>query len=362
VIKFLHAADLHLDSPFHGLKQAEAAARRKEHRQLLTTLAELADEESCDLMLLSGDLFDSTDMYQETVETLIRALGSCRARVFLSPGNHDWLCPGSPYLTAVWPDNVHIFRRQEMEFVDLPELNCRVYGAGFTAPHAPSLLRGFRVKDRDKTNLMVLHGDATTADSPYNAVAKEDVAESGLDYLALGHIHAGSGALTAGSTCYAWPGCPMGRGFDEAGPKGVYLGTIRDHRCDLRFRELPGKRYEELSVTAGDDPLAAIQAALTEDTSQWICRLRLTGPAERVDVPALHRALDERFYALTIRDETEPKADLWAAAGEDSLRGKYLSLLRSAVDEAGPDQRQALLLAARLGIDAMDGREEAVDL
>lgn len=361
MIRFLHAADLHLDSPFHGLRQAEAAARRKEHRQLLHVLAELAEEESCDLVLLSGDLFDSTNVYQETVEALIRALGSCRAQVFIAPGNHDWLCPGSPYLTAPWPDNVHIFRRQEIEFVDLPDLNCRVYGAGFAAPHVSPLLRGFRAEDRTGTNLMVIHGDAVTADSPYNAVSREDVAASGLDYLALGHIHQ-RGMLTGGDTCCAWPGCPMGRGFDETGPKGVYLGTIRDHACDVTFRELPGKRYEERSVAAGDDPLAAVLAALPEDTADWICRIRLTGPAEPVNMAELHRALDDRFYALTIRDETEPKSDLWAAAGENSLRGEFLSRLHAAAESAEAEQREVLLLAARLGVDAMDGREEAVEL
>ena len=66
---------------------------------------------------------------------------------------------------------------------------------------------------------MALHGDALNAGSPYNAVTREQIAASGLCYLALGHIHEKSGLQRAGETFYAWPGCPMGRGFDELGQK-----------------------------------------------------------------------------------------------------------------------------------------------
>ena len=99
MVKFLHTADLHLDSAFHGLTPDRAARRRQEQRQMLTDMAELANSHSCDLWLLSGDLFDSDCAFPETLETLRLALESFRGQVFIAPGNHDCLLNGSPYLS-----------------------------------------------------------------------------------------------------------------------------------------------------------------------------------------------------------------------------------------------------------------------
>ena len=96
-IKILHAADLHLDSPFEGLPAGKAAVRRGEQRDLLIRLAALAQREQVDLVLLSGDLLDSTNTYFETGEELIRSLGRMNAPVFIAPGNHDYYNPRSPY-------------------------------------------------------------------------------------------------------------------------------------------------------------------------------------------------------------------------------------------------------------------------
>ena len=138
-----------------------------------------------------------------------------------------------------------------VEAVELPEKQLRVYGAGFTARHERPLLEGFRAKADGWTNLMVLHGDATQAASPYNPITPEQLAASGLAYLALGHIHQASGLLRCGSTCYAWPGCAMGRGFDELGQKGAYLGEVSDSGVRLDFLPLHGRSYEILRVEAG---------------------------------------------------------------------------------------------------------------
>ena len=217
MIRFLHAADLHLDSPFSGLSPERAAQRRKEQRAVPMQLAELANAYDCGLMLLPGDLFDSDNVYPETVEALARAFAACRAQIVIAPGNHDYAAAGSAYRTAEWPENVHIFTESAVSAFEFPELGCRVYGAAFTGPEARDLLTGFSAERDGLAQLMVLHGDAVNNQSPYNYISKAEIAGSGLDYLALGHIHAASGLLTEGRTAYAWPGCAMGRGFDELG-------------------------------------------------------------------------------------------------------------------------------------------------
>ena len=89
MLKVLHGAAFHLDSPFSGLKPDAAARRRGEQRELLARLTDLAREREADLVLLSGDLLDGDLVFRETVQALARALGEIPCPVFLAPGNHD---------------------------------------------------------------------------------------------------------------------------------------------------------------------------------------------------------------------------------------------------------------------------------
>ena len=360
MIKFLHAADLHLDSPFAALRPEQAIQRRQEQRELVRSICALCREHQCGLLLLSGDLFDGGGVYLDTLDVLRDELCECGAQVFIAPGNHDYLSPASPYLTQAWPENVHIFTLPRIERVVLQESGCVVWGAGFTDSVMPGLLTDFRVPEELKSyvNLMVLHGDAAQPSSPYNPVSEAEIAQSGLDYLALGHTHTHSELLRAGKTCYAWPGCPMGRGFDETGEKGVFLGTIENGAVELRFEPLDFRRYALLHVDAGPDPLEAILACLPEHTEKDVYRIILTGESEGVDLAALHRALDERFYALQLRDETAPPLELWTRCGETTLEGISLHILRQALERCETDaQRRSVELAARRIVEVCEGRE-----
>ena len=360
MVKFLHAADLHLDSPFAALDPARASLRRQEQRQLITEICRLCREQNCSLLLLPGDLFDGRRVYLDTLDVLRDELSECGAEVFIAPGNHDPVGRTSPYLNQAWPENVHIFTNARIESFVLREPACVVHGAAFTAAEMPPMLRDFRVPEeyKDYVNFMVLHGDAAQADSPYNPIAKDEIAQSGLTYLALGHTHLRGGPQTAGGTVYAWPGCPMGRGFDETGEKGVYIGTVEENAVDLRFVPLSGRRYEILRVEAGDDPRAKILEAIPEDCSNDICRIVLTGESERVDLQALHAALDGRFHTLQLRDETVPPLELWTRCGENTLEGMSLHTLRQALERCEtPRQRRVIELAARRVVAVCEGRE-----
>lgn len=88
--KLLHAADLHLDSPFEGLGAKKAAQRRAEQRQLLYGIANLAKSEGVQMILLAGDLLDSDSAYAETAEDIAQAFGGLGIPVIISPGNHDF--------------------------------------------------------------------------------------------------------------------------------------------------------------------------------------------------------------------------------------------------------------------------------
>ena len=360
-IRFLHGADFHLDSPFSALPPRQTAERRRELRQLPERLAAWTEQHPVDLVLLAGDLLDSASVYRDTAEALRDALGRINAPVFIAPGNHDWYGPGSPYAAMAWPDNVQIFSRPEIEAVELPQLGAVVYGAAFTGPErGDSPLRGFRVPEDGKRHLMVLHGELDGPQPRYAPIPSADAADSGLDYLALGHIH-GRDARRLGRTLCAWPGCPEGRGFDETGDRGFYYGEMADDgRTTLEFVPFAARRYAIVTAdVTGKPPLAAVEAALPPDTARDLYRIILTGESENgVDLPALQSALEERFYALALRDETRMAEDVWARAEEDSLRGLFLRELRRRLTEASTEEeRRAIGQAARYGLAALDRRD-----
>ena len=173
--KVLHAADFHLDSAFRALPEEQARLRRQESRELPGRLVDWANDHGARLMLLAGDLFDSDQLYSQTAQMLAQALSRFRGTVVIAPGNHDWLSAASPYRQPIWPNNVHIFLGRGIERLALPELQCTVYGAAFTAPEEPeSGLRGFYAQPDGSARIMVLHGDMGSRESRYRPLTPED--------------------------------------------------------------------------------------------------------------------------------------------------------------------------------------------
>lgn len=362
-IRFLHAADLHLDSPFEGLRAGKAAVRRGEQRLLLQRMAELVQREELQLVLLAGDLLDSELSFAETGEALCACLRQMAVPVFIAPGNHDWYSSHSPYARLPLPENVHVFTGNEIEAVALPELGVRVYGAAFTGPESSSLLPGFRARQDDGLiPLLCLHGELTRAESPYAPIREEELAASGLHYAALGHVHKASGLRRAGGTWYSWPGCPEGRGFDECGEKTVSIVELDGTDCRLRPVCLAQRRYEILRVdVTGTDPLLAVHSLLPDETARDIYRIVLTGEVDSPpDLQRLQLNLGELFYAMQLRDETRLRRSVWERAGEDSLRGLFLKKLLEQAEGADPARRQLIEQAARWGLAALDRREEVL--
>ena len=343
-MKILHSADLHLDSPFSGLTEAQARELRQAQLALPGKLAALCKAEQCDLMLLAGDLFDGP-WTKESLNALRFALEEAAVPVFLSPGNHDFCSIDSPYLTEKWPENVHIFTRPVLESVVLPQLDCKIYGAGYQSMDCDGLLEGFRADGSETHHIAVLHGDAARTGSTYCPITTEQVRESGLDYLALGHIHK-TGSFRSGSTLCAWPGCPMGRGFDELDARGALIVTL-DGEAKAAFIELDTPRFYELSASV--EELPRLLPAVGND---HYYRITLTGESEPPDLNALYGEFS-RFPNLELRDRTVPPLDLWGCVGEDSLEGVYFRLLKEALE----DDPETVTLAARISRQILDGQE-----
>ncbi len=363
-LRILHAADLHLDSPFEGLPSGKAAIRRSEQRELLNALAELSQREMVDLVLLSGDLLDSAKSYYETGEELVRALNNIAAPIFIAPGNHDFYSDKSPYAKLKLPENVYIFNSSDIDRVELPGMNTVVYGAAFTDSHSGPMLKDFSApRKNDWFNVMCIHGDVGQPDSPYNPISEKELAESGMDYVALGHIHKASGLKKSGSTYYSWPGCPEGRGFDEAGEKNVSIVDLEDDRCTLTPVSIASRRYEILNVDISDsEPVVAIHSHLPDDTVRDIYRIVLKGQTEEPpDLKDLYDKFSHMFFELQIKDETRLRRNIWEKVDEDSLRGLFLRKLYARYKET-KDELEKLKIeqAARWGLAALDNGEEVV--
>lgn len=336
-MKLLHAADLHLDSPMRATPEL-----RSRLLEIPGMLAAICRREGCDAMLLAGDIFEG-DSSRQSVDALRSALEAAAVPVFISPGNHDFLSPDSPYLKEKWPKNVYIFTNPSLTSVVVPALDMRLYGAGYQSMDCPPLLEGFRAEGEERYHVGLLHGDPSRVDSPYCSVTAAQVRESGLHYLALGHIHK-QGSFQEGETLCAWPGCPMGRGFDETGRKGVLIVTLEElAQVEFVPLDLPG--FYELE---GD--FSQISARLPPAGSGDCYRITLTGVREDGDLWALR----QRFPNLELRDNRVSADTLWETADKDSLEGVFFRTLRQLGD--GPERE----LAARIARQLLDGEEVAL--
>lgn len=353
MIKVLHSADWHLDAPLRSLTGEQAAFLRSQMLQIPARVAEVCREQGCDLMLLSGDLFDGA-YTPESLHAVQTALADAGVPVFIAPGNHDYYWEKSSYCQGEWPENVHIFKKKEIESEVVEHLSCRVYGAAFTGPESEGLLADFQADCTERYALAVFHGDPTAPASPYCPVTAGQVQESGLDYLALGHIHA-AGSFTAGSTLAAWPGCAMGHGFDETDIKGALIVTLGE-TAQARFYPIAGPQFYDLEVKAGDDPLHAAMNRLPAMGSEDFYRITFTGEGDPPNLERIRIALSG-FPNLTLRDRTRPPVDLWANADEDSLEGVYFRILRDARRDQDEETVQALELAAKISRQILLGQE-----
>ena len=354
MIKILHSADWHMDAPLRQFSAEQRNLLRKKMLALPGMIADVCIREGCDLVLLAGDIFDGAVYTPEGLDGVRRALERMGVPVFIAPGNHDPYGPNSVWAREAWPANVFVFNRQELSAYRLRSLGCRVYGAAFTSMDCPGLLSGFRAGGEEQYAVMVLHGDPSSADSAYNPVTAAQVRDSGLDYLALGHVHA-PGRFGAGAGMCAWPGCPMGHGWDETGTKGVLIAEL-EQEASIRFIPLDVPKFYDLELSVGEDAAQALEELLPGGGSEDFFRVKLTGESGGIDLDGLYRRFGD-YPNLKLLDETVKQENLWKNAGQDTLEGVYFQILRDAMERADPQTREELELTAKLSRQILQGRE-----
>ena len=321
-LKILHSADWHLEGAYTGFSPRIQSRLKALQKEIPRRVGELLAREKCDLVLLAGDLFDKPHPQRQTVEALKAELARWRVPVCISPGNHDYCCPGSPWLEETWPENVHIFTGP-LESIAFPELDCRVYGAGYQSMDCPPLLEGFHAQGPEKYRLLVLHADLTSGDSPYCVVTAGQMQTSGLDYGAVGHNH-GWICRQAGETGYGCPGTPLARAWPEIRQEGVAVVHLERPGSVLR-QSLGFPMLYDTSISTQFDLEQSIRTILGDTPGEGIFRFNITGEGP-VDTGALLAKFPE--VPMELVDRTRPPLDIWEGAGEDSLRGLYFRLLQ----------------------------------
>lgn len=366
MVKIMHMADLHLDSPFSLRSPSEAERFRTELRGAFTSACLLAKSNGIGIVLIAGDLFDSEYVTADTKELLIKTFASYPdIRFFISAGNHDPLTGGSVYANADFPANVHVFGA-EPECVRIDSEGVCIYGRSFTSrtmEHSP--LSGFDELDRDMINILVCHGEMSPL-STCGPITKREIASSGFDYIALGHIHAASGLLKEGDTYYSYPGCLVGRSFDETGKKGCMVGFVGKRECDMRFLPIAKRRYEisHIELAPGStrqESLEQIRTELKKYTADTTLRLILEG---ETDAFSSFTAEDiDASCRIELIDRTAPRDSFTDLEKSSTLKGVFYRLMQEKLDtlDPGSDEYATNLSALKLGLAALSDRSIADD-
>ena len=376
-IKILHCGDLHFDTPFSDLNRDFSEIRREDLRETFGRIVDMAKKQEVKLLLITGDLFDNSSITKTTLDYIRKKLEDIKdIRVFISPGNHDPYNEKSFYSIVQWPENVHVFKNN-LEEITIEDLKLKVYGVGFSkAYERASLIKNFKDEfsiGQDFINIMVLHGDIAqnNGNNDYNPITYEDIGESKMDYIALGHRHSFSGVLKEKNTYYAYSGNPEGRGFDETGEKGIIMGYVSKNLVDLNFIPICKRKYavKEVSVTDCDtyeEIIREIMKNIEDDHRKVnLYKIILKGEIHSdfiINKLVINEKLKGEFFYIKIIDDTNLKIDYDILAREFSLKGLYAKKMLEKIRECNDEkEKDKLINALKIGIRCLQDKEVLID-
>lgn len=355
-VRFVHAADVHLDSPLCGLDEypgAPVEKLRRATRDAFENLIDLCLKEKVELLILAGDLYDgdwpdfNTGLYFNQHMVRLREAG---IEVSLVRGNHDAASRITRQLRL--PENVHVFSERQPETHKLERLGVALHGQSYPNREVTdNLARGYPDPVSGWLNIGVLHTALTgrNGHAPYAPCSESDLRAKGYDYFALGHVH--QHEIVSREPHIVFSGCLQGRHVRETGPKGCFLVTAEEGRiADLDFRELDVLRWVRLTIdvkdaASEDDIFAGVQGALAQakleaDGRYLAARLHLVLP----EPLCRHLDRDPERFAQQVRtlgieagnDEVWIERITWEAAAASrpvSSQDDGLAELSSVVDE-----------------------------
>ncbi len=360
--RFVHAADLHLDTPFEGVAKTApevGEALREASLEALDRLVTLTLDEGAAFLVLAGDIYDGAERGVRAQLRLRRALerlGEQGVRTFVVHGNHDPLSGWSAI--GAWPAGVHVFGSGDVEAVPVEiggEVAATVHGVSYAHREtSENLALRFARGEAPGLNIGVLHANlgSDPEHAAYAPCSLSDLRAARLDYWALGHIHRRH--EVSRDPWVVYPGDTQGRSPKpaESGAKGALVVEVAGAAVrEVRFVATDTVRFVHGAVdVCGLDDLAALRAALLETADALrvehagrglLVRLRLRG---RGPAHALLRA------PRAVADLLDDLRDEWRGASPflwlESLRDETLSPLdRDEVSRRGDFSAELLTLA-----------------
>lgn len=367
-VKILQCGDLHFDTPFKELSNSLALVSKEELLEVFKRIIDICEKEYIDIFLLSGDIFDNFTVNKKTLNFIKSQLQRIpNIRIFISPGNHDPYNEKSFYKMIEWPKNVYIFKGK-LENIFIEELETVVWGAAFNYQYVKkSLIKGVQIKN-DYINIALIHGDISNVEegNEYNPITLKEIGESNIDYIALGHRHTYSGILRERNTCYAYSGCPQGRGFDELGDKGVIIGSISKGAVDLKFIKTSKRNYyvEEIDIT-NSIGYEEIKSIILNSIDRYkresnLYKIILTGELEdsfnlREEI-VLDKIKDD-FYFVKVIDKTEIKVDYSEISKDFSVKGLFVKKLLEKLEKSNDEESEIIKMSLKLGMQCLSEEE-----
>lgn len=378
-LRFMHAADLHLDSPFKGMSALPERVReriRESTFEALKELVALAIREQVDFVLISGDVYDLSDRSlraQIRFQKALEQLAEQGIPTYIIHGNHD---PEDGRAAKLdWPAAVHFFACDQVETISVEKSHrgviAQIHGISYrSSAVTDNLAVKFRVGRENVCQIGLLHTnvDGDPGHDNYAPCSKQDLLEAGMNYWALGHVHTRN--VLHQQPAIVYPGNLQGRSIRETGPRGCYIVEMsEDGRAELIFHALDQVRWflERLSV-AGIQTEQELKDRLGEqleriraeaDGRDAVVRLVLEGRSAVHGLLRKGRALQEltaelredeaersRFvWVESIEDRTASELDLEALQQEKSFLG---DLLRYSAALQGDDEALALFASEAL--------------
>ncbi len=328
MVKIMHMADIHFGTKSSELLPSKSEIRRTEIKETFSKAINYAKENDVKIILIAGDVFDSDYIGTDTIEFLKREFEKIKdIYVFIACGNHDpYTMKAYALLKENLGSNVKIFENT-LESVEIKELNTRVYGYGFEDVFIEeSVLKGFKAAYDDMINLCVIHADLSK-ESKYNPLSLEDISNTNLDYIALGHTHTFSKILKSGNTYYAYSGTLEPHGFDETGDAGVVVGEVSKNKANLEFLPMQKRKYKAIDIDVTDceifeDVAEKIKAVI--DNKEDLYKITFSGEKSEnvsINIDAITSLFENQAFFVKFKDNTSLKIDIDALSKEFTLKG-----------------------------------------
>ena len=365
-LRIIHISDIHLDSPFAGLDVKSGEAKRARHREAFLSALGTATDRGCELMLISGDLFDCGYVTEATVSSVLAAIGKCPFPVVLSPGNHDPYTQNGIYARKNLPENLYIFTREEMDRFDFDDLGISVHGYAFLSNrffHDP-FDSGYELKE-GYINLLCAHTELDETIPKFAPIRSSRFESSGFAYAALGHVHKHADAVRAGQTVYSYGGFAFGRSFDELGfGRMLAVEIARDATVlSVESIKISDSRYaiDSLDVSGATEPIEVeekikaliVERGYGEETSLRVVLGGTVSPD--LTLPSLD-AESVGLTLLQIEDETLPLLDTDYLEADVSLKGALYRQLLPKLSSDDERERRVAAEALRIGLCALEGK------